>query len=190
MTLRKYYPFLFFAVISTSQAWGQISYSKNLQDLKEQRDKAVAAAVDPINRKYQTALEQLKDKATLNKDLESALKIREELRILSTNGTASAALTPKSKTGEDLVGRLPGTSWFWGADQSMKFKFLPNGHFDGHFKGATWQALSPEIIFYTWGGNSFSGVMRVDKGFERLDAAEWVPGKPGNNAVSVTKASR
>lgn len=190
MNLRKYYPVIVFAVLSTPQAWGQITYGNNLQDLKEQRDKALAAAVDPINRKYQTALEQLMDKATQNKDLESAVKIQEELRILAANGTASTTLTPKSKAGEDLVGRLPGTSWFWGSGNTMKFKFLPNGHFDGHFKGATWQALSPEIVFYSWGGNSFSGVMRVDKKFERIDAAEWTPGKPGTTPISVAKATK
>ena len=179
---------------ATSPLFAQSHFDRELQQLKEQRDKSLAAAADAINRRYQSALEQLLGRATQAKDLESALKVREELRVLAVSGTSAmpdtSSLTAKPKTGSDLVARLPGTSWFWGVNQSMKFTFLPGGRFDGHFKGASWRALSPELIYYAWGDNAYSGVMRVAKDFERLDAAEWQSGKPAPIPVFVSKASK
>ena len=183
------------ALTSTiSSLSAQTSFDRDLQQLKEQRDKSAASAVEPINRRYQSALEQLIGRATQAKDLESALKIKEELRVLTLGGTAAAleasTTATKSKGGSDLVAKLPGTTWLWGGEPSMKFTFLAGGRFDGHFKGASWRVVSPEMVSYSWGDNSFSGVIRIAKDFERLDAAEWKPGNAAPKAVFASRTSK
>ena len=158
--------------------FAQSSVERELELLREQRAKALAAAADPINRRYQEGLTKLIDRATQAKDLETALKIKEELSLLAYDGAASGS----SKVGsisvkaDDPVSKLPTTSWYWGPNKTMKFTFLRDGRFSGHFKGATWRPVSPDLIYYSWGGKAYSGVMRVPQGFERLDAAEWQGG--------------
>jgi hypothetical protein len=64
---------------SAAVVHAQSSYERELAQLKEQRDQAKAAVVEPIERRYQTALEQLLKRATQGNDLDAALKIKEEL---------------------------------------------------------------------------------------------------------------
>lgn len=59
--------------------YAQSSYERELAQLKDQRDQAKAAVVEPIERRYQAALEQLVRRATQAGDLEGALKVKEEL---------------------------------------------------------------------------------------------------------------
>ncbi len=155
---------------STSSIFAQSLFERDLQQLKEQRDKAILTATDPINRRYKVALEQLIGRATQAKDLESAVKAKAELT--------------------DLATVLPGTSWLWGGNESMKFSFLPDGRFTGHFKAATWVVLNQEFIYYSWPDKSYSGVMRISKDLDRIDAADWQAGKPGATAILVSKASK
>ncbi len=157
-----------FAALSSLLA--QSPYEKELQLLKEQRDKSAEAAVDPINRRYKAAVEQLVSRATQAKDLETAVKAKLEL--------------------DDLNAQLPGTSWLWTGNSSMKFTFLPNGRFSGHFKDATWKVLGPDLVAYSWPNGEYSGVMRVAKNFERLDAAEWQAGKNDAYPVPAIKAAK
>jgi hypothetical protein len=55
------------------------SYERDLAQLREQREQAKAAVVEPIERRYQVALEQLLRRATQGGDLDTALKVKEEL---------------------------------------------------------------------------------------------------------------
>jgi hypothetical protein len=66
--------------VTTSDA--QTSFERDLATLDEQHDKAIASAIEPIERRYQAALEQLMQRATLNTDLDTALKIKEKLSTL------------------------------------------------------------------------------------------------------------
>lgn len=145
-------------------------FEREFQQLKDQHEKALATANDPIIRRYKAALEQLISRATQAKDLETAVKAKAELNDPSTT--------------------LLGTSWLWGGDASMKFTFLPSGRFSGHFKDATWRVLSPDLIYYSWPGNAYSGVMRITKDLDRIDAAEWQVGKSGSTPVSASKAPK
>ena len=52
---------------------------REFKQLRDQRDKAVAAAIEPINRRYQSSLDQLLRRATQANDLETALKIKQEM---------------------------------------------------------------------------------------------------------------
>lgn len=52
------------------------SVEEELKQLQQQREKALAAATDPIDRKYQEALEQMLRRALQAKDVEGAVKIQ------------------------------------------------------------------------------------------------------------------
>jgi hypothetical protein len=66
-------------IATTTLVMAQLSFERDLAQLKEQRDQAKAAVVEPIERRYQAALEQLLRKATQGNDLETAVKVKEEL---------------------------------------------------------------------------------------------------------------
>ncbi|TLD69963.1 hypothetical protein FEM03_14625 [Phragmitibacter flavus] len=57
-------------------------FQRELKQLHEQHEKAVAAAVDPVNRRHQAALEQLLRRATQSNDLQTAVQIQEALAAL------------------------------------------------------------------------------------------------------------
>src|SRR5678815_429049 len=57
--------------------------AREFDQLTLDRDKALAATAEPINRLYQTALEALQKRATLANDLDTALRIKQALERLS-----------------------------------------------------------------------------------------------------------
>ena len=94
-----------------------------------------AAAAEPVNRRYQVALDQLLRRATQLNDLETAIKIREELKTL---GTVSAV------TG-NLKARLTNSTWDWW--QGQRLTFLANGKAKWSYDGSesfTWAVTSNE----------------------------------------------
>ena len=64
-------------------------FSRDYKVLQDQYRKALAAAEEPINRRYQTSLEQLLRQATSGNDLETAIQIKEELTKLGANSGAT-----------------------------------------------------------------------------------------------------
>ena len=85
-------------------------FERELKQLRDQRDKAVAAAAEPINRRYQASLEQLLRRATQGNDLETALKIKQEMGnpAATTPAIATAPASPAQrlkslKTVDELV---------------------------------------------------------------------------------------
>jgi|GEM_PF-6524073 len=60
------------ALAATSSILAQSPYERERVLLKEQRDKSTATALEPINRRYKAAVEQLVSRATQAKDLEAA----------------------------------------------------------------------------------------------------------------------
>ena len=60
--------------------------------LKEQHDKDIALAAEPINRRYRAALEQLLRRATQGNALDTALKIKEELKQLEGSNPSPSGL--------------------------------------------------------------------------------------------------
>ena len=55
------------------------------------RDKAIAAAAEPVNRLYQTALEALQQRATQANDLDTAVRIKQALDKLSARAAILGA---------------------------------------------------------------------------------------------------
>lgn len=111
-------------ISAASSAFAETVAARELQQVQEQRQKAVVAAVDPITRRYQTSLEQLLRRATLANDLDTALKIKTELETLgaasptsSATTTTTAPVTTPPETGSTnkapLEVFLSGTRWEW-----------------------------------------------------------------------------
>ena len=100
-------PSLFLALIVASVTCSAESpLEKELKQLTSQRDAAIASASDPINRKYQAALEPLLKRATQSNDLDAAIKIREAL-------SRAAAAAPTSEPKANLVALLTSGRWEW-----------------------------------------------------------------------------
>jgi uncharacterized protein (DUF885 family) len=84
--------------------------ARELTTLNEQRDKAAAAALAPINQKYKSALEQLLKKATQAKDTETVAAIQEALADLEAAAAASAD-AKKVLSKRSLERKLADTKW-------------------------------------------------------------------------------
>lgn len=106
--------------------FGQGAYDRELKELTEERDRALASASEPINRRYKASLEQLLRKATQNNDLQAALKIDEALRTLGRTIPAGAIADPTGKwkwtsgriitiqsDGKFTVDKGGGGTWRW-----------------------------------------------------------------------------
>ena len=92
-----------------SQLFGADSaFERDVKQLSKQRDKEIEAAVEPINRRYQAALEQLLRRATQANDLDSAIKIKAALAAIPSS---VQLLKAKPKSAEDLKAFLAGTTW-------------------------------------------------------------------------------
>ena len=97
----------FIAIVTASSLLHAADFERDLKQLKEDRDKALAAANEPINRRYQAALEQLLRRATQSNDLQTAIKTKEELANLAATTSSTGAPRPRA----NLRSFLPGTTW-------------------------------------------------------------------------------
>ena len=79
--------------------WAQTDADREFKQLTEQRDRAIAAADEPINRRYAADLELLLRRATLANDLTTALKIKQTLARLGLDSPGTPATSPNSPVG-------------------------------------------------------------------------------------------
>jgi hypothetical protein len=107
--LRATLPIFCAALWIGSSAWAaDAALERERQQLRSQRDQAVKAAVEPIDRRYQASLEQLLRKAMQNNDLDTAVKIKQDLAALKAGG-------PENELEKQLFGkwriRNPRNGW-------------------------------------------------------------------------------
>jgi hypothetical protein len=95
----------------------QSSYEREFQQLTEQRDKAAAAALAPIDRRYNELLGQLLKKATQANDLATAVKIQAKL------DEANSGSTPEAQ----LRAAISRAKWKWTGAGTNTFMFTPEG---------------------------------------------------------------
>ncbi len=96
-------------------------FERDFMQLREQRDRALATASEPINRRYKESLDQLLRRATQANDLDTALKIRTELGVITVAPPATPPPPPPAKDKDaqppqavaltDLKLQLAGTKW-------------------------------------------------------------------------------
>lgn len=98
-------------VLAASPLLAETDIGREMNQLQDQHTKAVAAAIEPLKRRYQTSLEQLLKRATQANDLDTALRIREQLTVL---GAAAVSPTAKPRyTRETLPQLLTTSEWSW-----------------------------------------------------------------------------
>jgi hypothetical protein len=159
---------LLIVVALAARAFAQ-SYSDDFTKLREQQQKSIQAAVEPINRRYVEALEQLLHKATQAGDLTTALAVREELgRYGQTPAGGPTNLAPASAavaTGIPPI--LPILYGKWkshnedGADDLLVFR--PDGTVsqEVHKKQGHWR-VQGDVLIITIGKESQRYPMPLD----------------------------
>lgn len=151
MTTQKALLPILAALCASTALNAQSSYERELESLDEQRSKAVAAAIAPIDQRYRLALEQLMQRATQNKDLETALKIKQRLGAFPVlaNSPAQTAETFEGDWTVKVVGQ--GKIYYTGP------RILRADHSIGTEKGSnsgTWSVTDTKLILrYSWGGS-------------------------------------
>ena len=107
-------------LVAVSSSFAQSPLGREFTQLQEQQAKAVAAALEPVNRRYQTALETLLRRATQANDLPTANLVNEELKKLGVS-TVSAPVAKAAGLADNLEKRLAGTKWYWFDAETITF---------------------------------------------------------------------
>jgi hypothetical protein len=153
--------FLFFtALVSAFSA--ESFYERELQQLTEQHDKAVAAAVLPINRSYQTALEQLLVRTTRNKDLDASAKVVAALRAIGAAPTVPAVPEVAPAAGAPLKSQIEEllTPKVWVHAGQFHYKFTKEGRLtlvEGNRRGKFQVDEKTGFVAFNWDGGAFPG---------------------------------
>ncbi len=116
----RFHLILFLILAAASVVSAQTTTARDFTQLKEQQAKAVAAALEPVNRRYQVALEAILRRATQANDLATANSVNDELKSI---GAASGVAVPAKGivSAEGLEKRLIGTKWFWFGNETIVF---------------------------------------------------------------------
>jgi hypothetical protein len=109
---------ILFGVVSSSFAQSQLG--REFTQLQEQQAKAVAAALEPVNRRYQLALETLLRRATQASDLQTAVLVSDELKKLGVS-TSGASGQKSTVSADSFEKRLIGTKWIYFGAETITF---------------------------------------------------------------------
>jgi hypothetical protein len=142
---------------------------KEYETTKGQRDKAIAAAVDPINKRYQASLEILMKKATVAGDLELALKFKNEMEALSKTTALG------EPTLEALAAFVPG-EWFIGEANDWMVIRPDKTVFYKH-KDLNWKIEKDGSVSITDNKTRKKASFRFDPKTNTYSGTEW-EGKP------------
>lgn len=111
---------LLLILTAVASALAETDSAREFRQLQDQRQKALIAAAEPVNRRYQAALEQLFRRATMADDLDTAIAIRSELATVApasattTTTPPATAPTETTDTSKTPLGQfLSGTRWVW-----------------------------------------------------------------------------
>ncbi|RYD34752.1 MAG: hypothetical protein EOP87_08620 [Verrucomicrobiaceae bacterium] len=147
---------LFLTSIGAGAVLAQSQFQSELEQLTAQRDKALATAADPIDRKYREALEALLKKAMQASELDGALKIREALEAAGPSAAGNG-----DPFGDDIAPMIEGTKWLWPIEfaantpESIRWisfepdKVVRHGWYP---QSATWRLVKPGVIELTQHG--------------------------------------
>jgi hypothetical protein len=99
----------------SSPARAESPIEREFKQLKQQREKALAAAAEPINRRYKDSLDQLLRRATQGNDLAAAVAVKEELAAIGSPAAANA----QGSTSDKIA--LAGSVWQWATKETVAF---------------------------------------------------------------------
>lgn len=162
--MRFRFPTILLAVLVTAApAFGQSELDREFTQLREQHTKTLAAAVEPVNRRYQSALETLLRRATQANDLPTANRVNEELKKLGVATPASGEATV-----EGLTKRLIGTKWVWFGTETLTF--LRDGKAQWKDSPAQWPwkvtSAAKRIVEGEHGGTGNKFTITFDRGLK------------------------
>lgn len=111
MNTRILLPLLIAATLQAPRLSAETANERDFKQLRANRDKAAAAALEPINERYKEELDKLLKRATQDADLELANTIQKELEAVGGSATVVTQLTT-GKAG--LKQMFEGTDWdYW-----------------------------------------------------------------------------
>ena len=135
--------------ILLSSAISQTDTAREMKVLQDQREKAIADATEPINRRYSASLEQLLRRAMQNNDLDTANKIRAELQKLGVTASARGvgSGTALGQTDEArrnaLRTHLRDSKWKLSGNKSFELKADGTTTANWHGHKGTWKVTGP-----------------------------------------------
>lgn len=144
----------YIALLSTAlPVHAQSDYDREIQQLKEKRDRAIALAAGPINRDYANSLQQLLKRAMQASKLDVAVEIRKELESLSVG---TSVLKPTA-----LLGRWKTDN----KDNAYPISIDPDGTttFVGGTLSGTW-AVEGDYLIIHWGNSVIMRFLTSEKG--------------------------
>lgn len=164
-------------------------FDTELKRLRDDRDKSLAAADEPINRRYQQALEALLRRATQAADLPSAIKIRDELQKLGAANPAATAPASNSanteprdspsapETVESLTQQLIGTKWDWFNGEKLTLLADGKANWQGSSHLWSWKVSKPgqRVIEGVDGRNGGKFTITFDRKLQTGKIDDWNP---------------
>jgi len=150
-------------------AFADAQLALDLKALQEQHNKALATAVEPVNRRYKESLEQLLRSAIQRNDLDIAVKIKEEIAKLGFEAADNGAMFIPNFTDKLLK-----QSWTWtshpGGRDRVDFtrdgKVIHNG-----WKDAKWVAKRPNVVIITMG--AMTATLRFNEEMTKFEGLDF-----------------
>jgi hypothetical protein len=151
--------------------------------LTQERDKALAAAEAPINKKYEAALTDLLRRATKANDLDAALKIRSTIESLTA--AKAAAIDPAQvKTKRALQKALIGTTWSLAGtlEDARKTKHTftlaeAEAQWSDNTK-SKWEPVDDRTIRFGPSGEGAGGTVLFDAALTTFQCPDWYGSGP------------
>ena len=135
---------------------------RDFKQLRADRDKAAAAAMEPVNRHYREGLDKLFRRATQAAELDLAKEIQAELQgaggaaaVVAATGTGAPLATNPPVDKADLRKLFEETEWesFKGSSSAVTFLFGRGGNFTSSGSFGKFYTLEAPDVLKLWGAD-------------------------------------
>ncbi len=100
-------------IVAVAMTGGAAGEDKELAALRTRYQAAVESATTPLRNKYLVELEEMKKRALERKDLDAAVKVDEEIKLIKP-----APQPGQIRSADDLSRYLADSTWSWGRSES------------------------------------------------------------------------
>lgn len=142
------------AALTAIRATAQTDVARELNRLEDDREKAIAAAVEPINRRYHQSLETLLRRATQSGDLDTANKIKKTMETLPQDASKQLvgewALRASTGYAADVTFRSDGTG-----------THSKGGRFQWRIEGTTLHAGESDVYYLPIKDGKLKGMNKI-----------------------------